>query len=84
MIVANEDMVVNKILASGAKRRTDLETDRSFCFEGPEMGPDSKPKIFFITKSVDGIGYTVGQLETIEDSLRNRAIDLFPLDPHLN
>ena len=77
MIAATEDIVVTKILSCGCKRRPDLDKDRAFCFE------DSFEKLFFITKTIDGVGYTSGQLEAIEDSLRNRAIDLFPLDPWL-
>lgn len=54
-----------------------MDTDGAHCFEDPNGKP------FFITKPIDGVGYTVRQLEAIEDSLRNRGIDLLPLDPNL-
>jgi len=77
MIAATEEVVHAKIISSGCKRRPDRDTVGAYCFEDPDK------KIFFITRLVDGVGYTVEHLEAIEDSLRNRAVDLFPLDPNL-
>lgn len=77
MIVANEELVLAKIIFCRCNRRPDLDTERAFCFEDPQE------KCFFVAKAVDGVGYTQDQLDAIELSLASREIDLFPLDANL-
>lgn len=84
--VATREVVIRKVCGNGCTRRTDLDLPASYAFtyKTDRTAANSKERLFFIPRELMADGYTIAQLQEIEQMLAYHGFDLLPLDPYLH
>jgi hypothetical protein len=82
LAVHSRDVVIRKVCGHGCARRMDLDLPASYAFTYADQ--KGVERLFFIPRELTADGYTITQLQEIEETLEYHGFDLLPLDPHLH
>jgi hypothetical protein len=79
--VAHREVVFQKVCGQGCTHRNDLDLPASYAFTCQKMqGAAMKERLFYIPRELTEDGYTIAQLEEIEQTLAYYGFELLPLD----